>query len=41
MLAVGSMVRTAIAAAEQLQNEGFAVEVINASTVKPLDTVCT
>ena len=40
VLAVGSMVRTAIAVAEQLQNEGLTVEIVNASTVRPLDTVC-
>ena len=37
VLAVGSMVGTAIAVAKQLQTEGIYVEVINASTVRPLD----
>ena len=38
ILAVGSMIGTAIAVAKQLKEDGFAIEVINASTVKPLDT---
>ena len=37
ILAVGSMVGTALAAAKQLQGEGISLQVINASTVKPLD----
>ncbi len=40
VLAVGSMVGTAIAAADQLRDKGFMPEVISASTVKPLDTQC-
>ena len=40
LLAVGSMVGTAIAAADQLRDLGIMTEVINASTVKPLDTQC-
>ncbi|MFH1512937.1 MAG: 1-deoxy-D-xylulose-5-phosphate synthase [Bacillota bacterium] len=40
VLAVGSMVGTAMEAAGQLQDTGLEIEVINASTVKPLDTDC-
>ena len=40
ILAVGSMVNTAIAVAQQLQESGLDVEVVNASTVKPLDMKC-
>ncbi|HPF88788.1 MAG TPA: 1-deoxy-D-xylulose-5-phosphate synthase [Candidatus Limiplasma sp.] len=37
ILAVGSMVGTAIAAANRLQKNGISMEAVNASTVKPLD----
>ena len=37
MLAIGSMVCTAAAAAKRLQEAGISAEVVNASTVKPLD----
>ncbi len=40
ILAVGSMTGVALAAAKRLQEEGLEIEVINASTVKPLDTAC-
>ncbi len=38
ILAVGSMVAAAMDAAAALRRQGIALEVINASTVKPLDT---
>ncbi|MBE0600962.1 MAG: 1-deoxy-D-xylulose-5-phosphate synthase, partial [Firmicutes bacterium] len=38
LLAVGSMVGAALQAAEMLRGEGIDLEVVNASTVKPLDT---
>ncbi len=37
VLAVGSMVKTALAAAELLKAQGVSAAVVNASTVKPLD----
>ncbi|MBN1777477.1 MAG: 1-deoxy-D-xylulose-5-phosphate synthase [Clostridiales bacterium] len=40
ILAVGSMTGTAMDAARRLQSDGIVMEVINASTVKPLDTKC-
>jgi 1-deoxy-D-xylulose-5-phosphate synthase len=40
LLAVGSMVGAALGAAQKLKDEGIAVEVVNASTVKPLDGLC-
>ena len=40
ILAVGSMVDTALDAARMLRGQGIEVEVINASTVKPLDEDC-
>ena len=40
VLAVGSMVGIALDVAKRLQNEGIALEVVNASTVKPLDGDC-
>jgi 1-deoxy-D-xylulose-5-phosphate synthase len=40
ILAVGSMTGVALAAAKQLKEAGLEIEVINASTVKPLDTAC-
>lgn len=40
VLAVGSMVGTAIAAADQLRDMGYTMEVLNASTIKPLDAAC-
>jgi transketolase len=39
IVACGSMVYQALAAAEKLEAEGIAAEVINAAVVKPLDTV--
>ncbi|MBO6015445.1 MAG: 1-deoxy-D-xylulose-5-phosphate synthase, partial [Lachnospiraceae bacterium] len=38
LLAVGSMVETAVAVREQLKELGFAVSLINARFVKPIDT---
>ncbi len=38
VLAVGSMVGTALEVTETLRSEGMDLEVVNASTVKPLDT---
>ncbi len=40
ILAVGSMTGVALAAARRLKEMGMDVEVVNASTVKPLDTAC-
>ena len=40
LLAVGSMVTAALNAAQRLGERGVNVEVINASTVKPLDMAC-
>lgn len=40
ILATGSMVKTALAVAEQLQETGLQLQVINASTLKPLDVDC-
>ena len=40
ILAVGTMVRTALSLAEKLKETGIALEVVNASTVKPLDAEC-
>ena len=40
ILAVGSMVGTALNVAQQLNEEGISIEVINASTIKPLDGLC-
>lgn len=40
LLAVGSMVGAALAVAERLRETGIALEVVNASTVKPLDEAC-
>lgn len=40
LLAVGSMVGAALSVAERLQEAGLALEVVNASTVKPLDEAC-
>ncbi len=40
ILAVGSMVKTALEAAAILKEAGLSVEVVNASTVKPLDASC-
>ena len=40
ILAVGSMVGVALNVSQRLQQEGIEVEVINASTVKPLDAAC-
>lgn len=40
VLAVGSMAGIALEAAQRLQSEGISLEVVNASTVKPLDGDC-
>ena len=40
VLAVGSMVSAALNVAQKLKDEGISVEVVNASTVKPLDGLC-
>ncbi|MDD3213590.1 MAG: 1-deoxy-D-xylulose-5-phosphate synthase [Eubacteriales bacterium] len=40
ILAVGSMVGAALNVAQKLKDEGIEVEVVNASTVKPLDGFC-
>jgi len=40
ILAVGSMVGTALSIAQRLQEEEIHVEVVNASTIKPLDGLC-
>ena len=46
ILAAGTMTAASLRAADQMQQEGIAVEVINASSIKPMDTavlkrVCT
>ena len=40
VLAVGSMVSAAIDAAQRLRDEGLSLEVVNASTIRPLDGNC-
>jgi len=40
LLAVGSMVKAALLISEALKAKGLALEVVNASTVKPLDGEC-
>ncbi len=40
ILAVGSMVGTALSIAQRLQEEDIHIEVVNASTIKPLDGLC-
>ena len=40
VLAVGSMVSAALNVAQHLRDEGIRLEVVNASTVKPLDGMC-
>jgi len=40
LLAVGSMITTALRIADSLQKDGISLEVINASTIKPLDEKC-
>ncbi len=40
LLAVGSMVGTAITVAQRLREKNLDVEVVNASTIKPLDGLC-
>lgn len=40
ILAVGSMTRTSMRVAHELSGQGLDIEVINASTVKPLDEGC-
>lgn len=40
VLAVGSMVGAAINVAQRLKDEGIELEVVNASTIKPLDGLC-
>lgn len=40
ILAVGSMVSAALNVAHRLQDEGIDAEVVNASTIKPLDGLC-
>ena len=40
ILAVGSMVGAALTVAQRLKDEGIEVEVVNASTIKPLDGFC-
>jgi 1-deoxy-D-xylulose-5-phosphate synthase len=40
ILAVGSMVSAALNVAQRLRDEGLNVEVVNASTIKPLDGLC-
>ncbi len=40
VLAVGSMVSAAINVSQKLRDEGIELEVVNASTVKPLDGLC-
>ncbi len=37
LLATGSMVRISLQVAEQLENQGFSTEVVNCSSVKPVD----
>jgi len=40
VLAVGSMVSAALNAAQRLRDEDISIEVVNASTLKPLDGLC-
>ncbi|NLI22059.1 MAG: 1-deoxy-D-xylulose-5-phosphate synthase [Clostridiales bacterium] len=40
VLAVGSMVGAALSAAQRLRDEGIDLEIVNASTLKPLDGMC-
>ena len=40
VLAVGTMVKSALIIAEKLESRGISLEVVNASTIKPLDAKC-